>query len=1321
MNVEFLAPKPIQEGSDLPSQWTRFKDEFELFLTAAEKSEASDKIKIAILLRCIGPRGNDVFKSFTFTDGKSKEVYKDVLEKFDAFCTKNTNKIAKRHQLLSTKQGCLSIDEYITSLHKVARDCDLGDMYDAFMLQALLLGINDERVRRRLFEEAELQLEDAIKRCRIAEASAKDLKLVKTETEESVHALKQKGKHTKPDRSYSNDSREPGATGKSRATCSSCGTSHPPRKCPAYGQKCHGCGKLNHYKKLCRSKRQVNQVTEEGGFSEESDDSLMCVQVVRKNKKLLSAIATGVGGKETEIQYQLDTGASCNVFNYEDYCAIGKPKLKDKCPSLQLFDGSTVKAMGQCQVELVGKRYDFYVLNTKSHSLLSVDTCLDLGLLNIRQEWVNVVSSSGVEDILDNYQDVFSGLGSLPGEYQIETDEEAIPRQNHNRKVPQAMKKDLKEKLLTLAKKQIIAKVDYPTPWISNIVSVRKPNGTLRVCIDPSNLNKAIKRNHFPMPTLDDVLSELDGAKVFSLCDAKDGFLQIKLSPDSSDLTTFWTPFGKYKWLRMPFGLSSSPEEFQRRLSEALEGLEGVTVVADDILIYGKGQDKNEAIQDHNTKLERLLQRAQKVQLKLNKEKCRFLLEELPYIGHVISSQGVKPDPKKISAIKQMAAPQDSDGVRRFLGHINYLAKFIPNCSAEAEPLRRLIGTSEKEFVWAEDQKRAFATLKDLATADATLQYFRANEPIVVQTDASTVGLGAVMLQNDKPVCYASRSLTNSERNYAPIELELLAIVYAMQKFDHYVFGNGDVTVHTDHQPLETIMKKPLLTAPKRLQSMMLTLQRYPMKVMYKPGPEQVTADMLSRSPTEEATAGVVEQQIFSVNPLQDTTVSEETYEMIRSATKEEPELQVVAGLVSKGWPKKIEEVPENVKQYYTYRDELSLLDGIVYKGSKLVVPKGCRPSILRKLHVSHQGVAATIRRARGAVFWPCMATDIRTHIDGCVTCSLDAPLQQKETLQNHDIPSNAWSKVGMDLLTYNSKNYLIMVDYFSDFFECESLKTTNASAVIKACKKTFARYGIPIQVNSDNGPQFTSAGFRQFSKEWGFQHTTSSPGHQQSNGKAEAAVKIIKRIMKRADDPYLALLEYRNTPTAGLSTSPVQRMLGKSTRSILPTNFDNQPNNLQSRVLKEKADKKAATQKSYDKSAKDLNTLKVGAPVLLRDFQSAKVRWQRGKIVEQLSDRSYAILSEDTSNIVRRNRVDIRSTTAGEEPRLPGEGEVPTEELKDFDDNRDANLSGNTADEQEDVAGDTHQMLADAATAGRAGSSRSRSMPVRFKDYIMY
>jgi hypothetical protein len=272
----------------------------------------------------------------------------------------------------------------------------------------------------------------------------------------------------------------------------------------------------------------------------------MCIQVVKKDKKLTSSIETDTATGRTVIEYQLDTGASCNVFNLRDYRALGNPPLSyKKLPTLHLYDGTRTKPLGKCEVILNRQHFQFYVVKTNSMSLLSLDACLNL--LSVNQEWVNVISHNDnvtLNDLLEQHASVFEGVGCLPEEYHTEVDENASPTQCHNRKVALSMREDLKQKLESLSKNNIITKVEHPTPWISNTLARRKPNGKLRVCIDPANLNKAIKRNHFPMPTLEDVLPELHGAKIFSLCDAKDGFLQVKLDQESSDLTTFWTPFG---------------------------------------------------------------------------------------------------------------------------------------------------------------------------------------------------------------------------------------------------------------------------------------------------------------------------------------------------------------------------------------------------------------------------------------------------------------------------------------------------------------------------------------------------------------------------------------------------------------------------------------------------------------------------------------------------------------------------------------------------------------------------------------------------------
>lgn len=256
----------------------------------------------------------------------------------------------------------------------------------------------------------------------------------------------------------------------------------------------------------------------------DSAESQMCIQVVRKGKKLTSTIDTFSTTKQVKVEHQLDTGASCNVFDQKYYNVLGQPPLNtNKLSMLQLYDGTRTEPLGKCEVDIDGQFFKFFVVESNNLSLLSLDACLNLGVLSANKEWVNVVTDTQHTDINRRLQhaDIFEGFGCLPGEYHIEVDETVSPRQCHNRKVALAMRKDLKEKLKCLTEHQVITKVDHLTPWISNVLARRKSNEKLPVCIDPTNLNKAIKRNDFPMPTLEDVLPELHGAKVFPLCDAK--------------------------------------------------------------------------------------------------------------------------------------------------------------------------------------------------------------------------------------------------------------------------------------------------------------------------------------------------------------------------------------------------------------------------------------------------------------------------------------------------------------------------------------------------------------------------------------------------------------------------------------------------------------------------------------------------------------------------------------------------------------------------------------------------------------------------------
>ena len=364
--------------------------------------------------------------------------------------------------------------------------------------------------------------------------------------------------------------------------------------------------------------------------------------------------------------------------------------------------------------------------------------------------------------------------------------------------------------------------------------------------IDPQDLNKALLRAHYPLPTIEEVATRLSKARVFSVLDAKNGFWQVQLDKQSSYLTTFNTPFGRYRWLRLPSGIKTAPEEYQRRIHESLQNLNGIKDIVDDILCVGEGDTYESAVEDHDRNLIALLERCREKNIKLYPKKLQLRKQEVPYIGHLLTQDGLKPDPNKVKAILEMPNPTEKPSLQRLLGMITYLAKFLPNLSDVTEPLRRLLDRA-MEWHWDDVHENALTRVKQLITREPVLRYFDNTKEVTLQCDASESGLGATIMQKGQPVAFSSRALSNTEKNYAQIEKELLSIVHGCTRFDQYVYGR-EITVQTDHKPLENIFRKPLLSTPKRLQRMLLQLQKYNLKIVCKTGKELFIADTLSRA-----------------------------------------------------------------------------------------------------------------------------------------------------------------------------------------------------------------------------------------------------------------------------------------------------------------------------------------------------------------------------------------------------------------------------------------------------------------------------------------
>ena len=934
---------------------------------------------------------------------------------------------------------------------------------------------------------------------------------------------------------------------------------------------------------------------------------------------------------------ELDTGAQCNVINVKTVEALGL--LEDVKPSFVILNGvhnQAKRAMGSitipCVYRGVTNKLLFQVLESnKVTNLLGRQDCTRLGLI----ARVNVVVADPCKHIVSKYKDVIGDeIGCLPGEYDIKIDENVSPVVHPPRPLPVAIRDQVRDELSRLEKIGVIAKVDKPTKWVNSMVVVRKKDDKVRICIDPTDLNKAIKREHFPMNSIEDISTRLYGSKVFSTLDANSGYFQVKLSEQSSDLTTFNTPFGRFKYLRMPMGAKCSAEVFQREMMNCFSDLDGVEIVVDDILVHGKSWE------EHNDRLVKVLDRARKINLKLSYQKSQIGLSEVTYVGHRLTGEGLKPTDERVKAIKSLPRPTNLQELQTVLGMISYVSKFIPNMSEINAPLRDL---KTQEWNWGKDQESAFVKLKSMLTSNTILQYYDVTKPVLISVDASMRGLGAAMIQENKVVAYASRSLTPTQQRYAQIEKEALAVVFGCSKFHKYIYGKPDVKIESDHKPLENILKKPIHNAPMRIQRMLLKLQPYSFSLVYTKGKDIGLADCLSRFPCTPGTQQLEDDLMICKI---DTFFSPQHEEIVQ-ATQEDEELVELKRIIFMGWPEYKNDVPVEIRMYWGYREELSTYNGVVYKGNRVVVPKSLRSRMVKMLHKSHLGMVGTKQRARDLVFWPSMNAELEEVVVKCEVCLRHRNKQQKEPLIVHSLPDRPWSKVGGDLFELDGLHFVILVDYYSNFIEIEKLSHLSTSAVVKAMKRTIARHGIMDTFISDNGPQFSSAEFASFMEEYGIQHLTSSPYRPQSNGLAEKSVQTIKRMMMKChesgEDFYLALLDYHNTPRENMG-SPAQRLMGRRTKTRIPTSeVLLKPQIIEPGIVYDGLQKSRVSQKFYyDRGSASLPRISEDDAIRIHTENG----WEPAEYIDRHRlPRSYVVKSGPQARLYRRNRNDLMIT----------------------------------------------------------------------------
>lgn len=1249
-------PRMNWEAGNLEKEFQRFSMHCQ-FMFAGPLNAKSEQEKIGYLMTYIGDKGRDAYCTFAWTPRvpgvpavgnvaavpavpAENETLNGVIGKFKAFCAPQKNRIRATVNFNKRKQTAGErFDDFVTALRMLVKDCDYMDP-DRMLRDAIVLRTKHDAVREKCLDEGDdLTLNKSIQIGQNHEAAQADLKAIHDGEDSKVNAVHNHKRDKRPQRKpkKSQNYKPPPSKPPAKSTndnfkeCENCGYNASHEKCPARGQTCGYCHRRGHFKSVCRKRKNekhpnsAHKVDVDYDSSDGSDVYTHLISAVHDNSsgtKWWSDVV--IGGKVLNVQ--LDTGATRSILPHKVYKELGitKPLSKTDC-KLKSYTNHPLQVMGKVTVPTEYKgntiSVEYQVVNVHQQPLLSGDICSQLGMI----ERINII---------DKYPELAKTTGTLPGTYSLKIDPSVPPVVHGPRRQPRALLDKIVAKLKEMERDGHITRVTEPTDWVSSMVTVLKKD-KVRICIDPKDLNRAIRREHYPIPTVEEVVASMPPkAKVFSVIDAKSGFLQIKLDHRSSMLTCFNSPIGRWRWLRLPFGIKSAPEVYQRIMDTMLDGIQGARAIMDDILVAAEDEVKHDKI------MRQVVERAVAYNLKLNFTKCKLKASTVKYVGHTLTAEGLQPDEDKIRAVKNMPKPESKEDVRRFLGFIQYLSKFLPKLSEVDAPLRDLLH-NDVDFHWDKPQIKSYKQLKELCCTTPVLAYFDPQKSTTIQCDASSYALGAALLQEGRPIAYTSRSLNPSEKKWAQIEKETLAIVHACKKFHHYIFGS-QVNVESDHKPLKAIFSKPLLAAPMRLQSMMLRLQPYDLVVDYKPGTDIPLGDTLSRANLPEDEPEIEPEM---VNMVEYISIAPARYEQLQHATAEE--LAELHATILKGWPDTKPEVHSTIREYWNYRDELSIIDGVIYKGMKFVVPPSMRRQMLAQIHESHLGIVKCKRRASEAMFWPSLMAQVEETVSNCPECSLYQNRQAQETLRPTKTPDLPWVEVAADLFEWKGLHYLLTIDYFSKFIEVDYLPTTDSTATISALKAQMCRHGIAEKLRTDNGPQFSSHEFKEFCESYAINHVTSSPHFPKSNGEVERAVQTVKRLWSKCKDKNLALLDYRTTALESCHLSPSQLCMGRRMRNKLPmARALLKPQTLNIPEIRQQMDKGKETQRFYhDRNAKyDLPALKKGDPVSMTPLPGTK-EWLPATVVAKHDNpRSYIV--EYRGHKYRRNRKDLRTST---------------------------------------------------------------------------
>ena len=1254
--------------------------------TNAEKA-AADLSKVNSLIAIIGPVGYRTLQDQCKPDRPATKTFDELIAVLRTHYVKTKLEIAesfKFHHIHQKKDE--KIANFVGRLRAGASSCNFGAHLNRALRDQFVIGLHSSddqtelMTKERDFKEC-IQMATAMEAAREQVETIQGMNKKNASYDSDIHALRyKKDKRPPGKRQYSSpgatskDSKSSSAHSKSNAhsfkyKCYSCGKSdHKRADCKYKDATCRNCSLKGHIASVCRQKSVHNMHANDDDqyYGSDSDSSEMYF-VDCHNVSENSQITVPLQIQGNSVNMQLDTGCAITTVPksfYDQYC--DGLKLEPTDVVLNTYSGEKLYPLGAVDVNV---RYDQnqytlpLIVTKEGTTALFGRNWLKCVKLNWRDlPGVNYIkpgsrqsvklpdiSEKSVAEVVNKYSELFEdSLGCYKGS-PVKLDVDEMPRFHKFRPVPYALQERVEHAIDKMEREGVLKKVSH-APCAAPIVPVAKKNSeNMRICGDFSvTYNRCASLFQYPIPKIEDLHAALRGCKIFSVLDFSQAYHQLPLSEDCQKYFTINTHVGLFAFTRLPNGVHSGPAVFQQILDTVLAGIPRVISYLDDILVAGVDE------KDHLKNLDIVFKRLFEAGFRLNKDKCKFQKESCEYLGHRIDGTGLHPTDSKLRAILDAPAPKDISSLKSFLGLLMFYSRFLPNHSTVLAPLNRLLkkGVSWK---WTISEENAFAAAKKMLAESSTLVHYDETLPLFLSCDASSYGAGAVLchrIDGDyRPVAFASVTLTDAQKNYSQLDKEAFSIIFGLKRFYHYLAGR-EFTIITDHKPLLRLFghDQPVpVHAAARLQRWSLILASHKYNIVYRNTKAHLDADGLSRLPLPQSwkTKSVnVECHFF-----EEEVVTNVTHDMIKRHTAKDPVLsKVFRYTMCGGWPAVVD--PDLVP-YKTRSSELSIEQGCLLWGSRVVIPMSLRKAVLSELHETHPGMTKMKMLARSYVWWSGLDRDIEDKVSNCSVCQRlrnDPPTAQ---VHPWNFPNKPWSRLHIDYAgPVGGFMYLVVVDAYSKYPEIVKMNSTTSEATCRALRDIFSRHGLCEVLVSDNGPQFVSSEFESFCKANGILHRTSAIYKPATNGQAERVVQILKSALKQAkltkrnvDDVVSRyLLSYRNTPHCTTGESPAMLLFGRRLRTRMDLMLPN---------VRETVMKKQESMISHS-AQRGCRNFVVGEHVLVRNFSGEK--WMNGVIDEVLGFKHYNVRLEN-GNVVKRHVDQL----------LKSNRKIQTENVKDF------------------------------------------------------